>query len=304
MASKGAVVLRVVIDAACLAIVAIPVLLFKFLGQPFKRGFFCNDQSLMHPLKTSTIPTVIVGIIGIGFTSLVVVAVEGIRCKQLCRQKKNDDYVRPEDSNGKPFLKTLVVRCYNILVPFYFGGVMTQLFTDIGKFSVGRLRPHFFDACKPDFSKINCSLGYIEDYTCLQTDEEIVRNAKLSFPSGHSSLSIYTMVYFSMYIQIAMPRLPSRLIRPLLQLALILMAYYTCLSRISDYKHHWSDVLGGGILGLITSFVVVFFMSEMFKRPKAIAEGLPLKVSSGDGDRNVATPTQSSVIDMDAEYKK
>lgn len=109
---------------------------------------------------------------------LQVLGVEAIRCKQLCRPKKNDDYIRPEDTKGKPFLKTLVVRCYNILVPFYFGGVMTQLFTDIGKFSVGRLRPHFFEACKPDFSKINCSLGYIEDYTCLATDEAIIRNAK------------------------------------------------------------------------------------------------------------------------------
>ena len=35
------------------------------------------------------------------------------------------------------------------------------------------------------------------------------------------------------------------------------MAWFTCLSRISDYKHHWSDVLGGATVGALSAVIVV-----------------------------------------------
>ncbi len=42
-----------------------------------------------------------------------------------------------------------------------------------------------------------------------------------------------------------------------MQAVVIFMALFTCLSRVSDYKHHWSDVLAGAILGVILAFVCV-----------------------------------------------
>lgn len=60
---------------------------------------------------------------------------------------------------------------------FVFGCAISQSFTDIAKVSVGRMRPHFLDVCKPDFSTINCSLGYITDYEC-QGPESKVQEAR------------------------------------------------------------------------------------------------------------------------------
>lgn len=56
---------------------------------------------------------------------------------------------------------------------FLFGCAVSQSFTDIAKVSVGRMRPHFLDVCKPDFSTIDCSLGYITNYTCTGKDSDV-----------------------------------------------------------------------------------------------------------------------------------
>lgn len=45
--------------------VGLPVLAFFLWGDPYKRGFFCDDESLMHPFKDSTIRNWMLYIIGL-----------------------------------------------------------------------------------------------------------------------------------------------------------------------------------------------------------------------------------------------
>jgi phosphatidate phosphatase len=72
------------------------------------------------------------------------------------------------------------------------GAGVNVVFTDVGKYAAGRLRPNFFAVCNPDFSKLNCTTGFhknfITNYECTG-DELLVKDARLSFPSGHSSFS-------------------------------------------------------------------------------------------------------------------
>lgn len=49
----------------------------------------------------------------------------------------------------------------------------------------------------------------------------------------------------------------SKLLRHTLQFIVIMAAIFTGMTRISDYKHHWSDVLGGLSIGAIAACVVV-----------------------------------------------
>lgn len=49
----------------------------------------------------------------------------------------------------------------------------------------------------------------------------------------------------------------SKLLKNFIQFGLILFSWFTCMTRISDYKHHWSDVLAGATLGTIVALVVV-----------------------------------------------
>lgn len=76
-----------------------------------------------------------------------------------------------------------------------------------------------------------------------------VEEARLSFPSGHSSYSGYCMLFLIIYVEARLILLRLRYIKPLIQLAAFSAAFVTALSRISDYHHRGTDVIGGAVLG-------------------------------------------------------
>lgn len=67
---------------------------------------------------------------------------------------------------------------YNTLAVFIFGMAVTQFLTEIGKFSIGRLRPHFLTLCSPDKARMNCSAGYITEDVCTSMDEDMMKQAR------------------------------------------------------------------------------------------------------------------------------
>ena len=52
------------------------------------------------------------------------------------------------------------------------------------------------------------------------------------------------------YIQMRIPQMKSRLLVPALQVLLLLWACLCSMSRITDHRHHWWDVLCGAIIGI------------------------------------------------------
>lgn len=62
---------------------------------------------------------------------------------------------------------------------------------------------------------------------------------RLSFPSGHASFSAYTMLFVVFYLQSRMTWSGSKFLRPTIQIAVLLLAWFTGLSRVADHKHHW-----------------------------------------------------------------
>ena len=71
----------------------------------------------------------------------------------------------------------------------YFMAVgLTQTLTNLAKQYVGYLRPIFYDMCEPE-----------EDFSECTNEEG--RQARLSFPSGHASMSICGLLLFSLFLE-------------------------------------------------------------------------------------------------------
>lgn len=252
-------ILLIFLDLFCLIVAALPFLIIETNRiQPYHRGFYCKDESIRYPSKSGeTINDAVLSAAGILISILAIIVGEFFRIYYL--KERSYSFIQ------NPYVSAL----YKQVGCFIFGCAISQSFTDIAKVSIGRLRPHFIEVCDPDFTQINCSVPglYIQDYKCRGLESKVTE-ARKSFFSGHASFSMYTMLYLVFYLQSRFTWRGARLLRPLLQFTLLMMAFYTGLSRVSDHKHHPSDVLAGFVQGAVVAYCIVFFVSDLFKAPK------------------------------------
>ncbi|KAM5194780.1 phospholipid phosphatase 1 isoform 2-T2 [Mantella aurantiaca] len=242
----------VLLDIVCLVLAGLPFAILNLKHSSFNRGFFCNDDSIRYPYKEDTISYQLLAAIVIPLSIIIIILGEALSV-----------YFNRLQSNG--FIKNqYVATIYKAIGTFIFGAAVSQSLTDIAKYTIGRLRPHFLDVCKPNWNKINCSAGYIVNFVC-EGDSVKSSEARLSFYSGHSSFSMYCMLFLALYLQSRMKGDWARLLRPTIQFGLIAVSIYVGLSRVSDYKHHWSDVLVGLIQGAIVAVLIVVYVSDFFK---------------------------------------
>uniref|UniRef100_A0A674MP08 Phospholipid phosphatase 1 n=1 Tax=Takifugu rubripes TaxID=31033 RepID=A0A674MP08_TAKRU len=213
----------VLLDFTCLILVGLPFFVLTPQHNPFKRGFFCNDESIRYPLREDTISYQLLGGVMIPFVLVVVICGE---CLSVHMSNVSNQ------SSGAKYL----VCVYKAVGSFVFGAAVSQSLTDVAKYSIGRLRPNFLAVCKPVWEHVNCGTGgYTENFTYFP-----------SSPDTHPSPC-------TLYIQARLRSEWARLLRPTIQFFLIATAVYVGLSRVSDYKHHWSDVLAGLLVWVIRS---------------------------------------------------
>ncbi|KAK7939187.1 hypothetical protein WMY93_002513 [Mugilogobius chulae] len=245
------------LDVICLCVASIPFFACELKAvTPYRRGFFCGDTSITYPyVEREAIPDSLLIAGGIAITGLTIALGECFR-------------VKFRSVHSRAFVQNRYVSClYKELGSFLFGCCIGQSLTNMAKLSVGRLRPNFLSVCNITYSSINCTPGsYIPVAPCRQTNAKLVEEARKSFFSGHASFAMYTMMYLAFYLQARLSWRGARLLRPLIQFLLVMIAIYTGLSRISDYRHHPTDVLTGFIQGGLTAYWVAFYISSMFKR--------------------------------------
>ncbi|KPJ09518.1 Putative phosphatidate phosphatase [Papilio machaon] len=70
---------------------------------------------------------------------------------------------------------------------------------------------------------------------------------------------------------------------PLLQTLAVLYAVVCALSRLTDRRHHWWDVLAGAVMGFLTLLYTVLVLCKNFSQPSVVSTS---DISSSDGNNH------------------
>ncbi|KAK9721777.1 hypothetical protein K7432_003176 [Basidiobolus ranarum] len=149
---------------------------------------------------------------------------------------------------------------HNGLLGLFLAVSLSFLITGILKSSVGRHRPDFIDRCRPQFENgvppIDPPLRLSSTKICTQADQYIFNDGLKSFPSGHTTMAFSGLGFFSFYLAGKLHLFDERghTYKCFLILAPLLGASLVGISRITDYRHHWSDVVAGGLIGFTAAY--------------------------------------------------
>jgi len=285
--------------------------------QPFHRGFYCDDQTIKHPYKEETVSLRLALIIWLSLAIFFILFVETLR--SAAERGKRSSHLTAWRVRV-PWIATELYRQFGY---FALGALGCLVFTEISKYTIGRMRPHFLTLCQPDMTEELCK-GSLKRFYRYVTDDEIticqglevnggntttkqLHEARLSFMSGHTSFSFYCAAFLTFYLQARLSNFPPcgnskvlclyriiKVFRPFIQFSLLILAFWISLTRISDYYHHPEDVLTGGIVGLAFAGLTLLVIADLFNRNSAFWKSL----LHGDSDR---PSTQEEVVENGLE---
>uniref|UniRef100_F1L4A1 Phosphatidic acid phosphatase type 2/haloperoxidase domain-containing protein n=1 Tax=Ascaris suum TaxID=6253 RepID=F1L4A1_ASCSU len=278
----------------CITLAFIFTVIPTYFIEPYHRGFYCNDQDIRYPYKESTITTTALYFISFGILFLTIVGTEFFRIIQFSKSSTTSKIAEN--------INIFIIRFLTYFAHGIFGLLLNLAFTQTTKWIVGRLRPHFYNICNISNARIICREPnkYLTNYVC-KGPEELVKEARLSFFSGHSAFSMGTAVFCVIYMQARLPRrMYGITLLPVLQALLIGVALVVGLSRLGDNMHFWSDVLVGFLVGCGTGYYSAVILARVFERADLNfnkEERQPMTESSGqhtvdiNGDNTATTRT-------------
>ncbi|XP_059862473.1 phospholipid phosphatase 2 isoform X3 [Delphinus delphis] len=161
---------------------SLPSAILTLVHAPYKRGFYCGDDSIRYPYRPDTITHGLMA--GVIITTTVILVSAG----EAYLVYTDRLYSRSDFNN---YLAAL----YKVLGAFLFGAAVSQSLTDLAKYMTGRLRPNFLAVCDPDWSRVNCSV-YVQVEVCRGRPADVTES-RLSFYSGHSSFGMYCMMFLA-----------------------------------------------------------------------------------------------------------
>nr|XP_045234748.1 phospholipid phosphatase 2 isoform X2 [Macaca fascicularis] len=166
----------VLLDVLCLLVASLPFAILTLVNAPYKRGFYCGDDSIRYPYRPDTITHGVMA--GVTTTATVVLVSAG----EAYLVYTDRLYSRSDFNN-------YVAAVYKVLGAFLFGAAVSQSLTDLAKYMIGRLRPNFLAVCDPDWSRINCSVYVQLEKVCRGNPADVTEASSMCRPgsvgSGH-----------------------------------------------------------------------------------------------------------------------
>ena len=252
---------------SCLGIVLSVIALMKFPVREL--GFFCDDESIRYPYHDSTVKSYELYLILVPTVLFIIILTLVEHFSYIYARKRLQTLAPTRHIQVK---LNCIIRSYElpfwlwkfsfVLYALVVGHLVSMVVVYSLKLSVGELRPHFIDVCNPNFSITPCrNMGgsplYVTNYTCTG-EPALVREARLSFPSGHSSFITYNMAFLIFYLE-TKQYLPTGL-RTFFSIFFGLIACIISITRLDDFKHHSHDVLAGMAIGVLTAIFTYFYL--------------------------------------------
>lgn len=72
---------------------------------------------------------------------------------------------------------------------------------------------------------------------------------------------------YKIYLEARLVLQRTRIVKSVIQLIAFIAAWHTCMSRVSDFKHHHSDVIGGALIGLSVALFIVNLILKLKTQP-------------------------------------
>ncbi|KAL4428839.1 hypothetical protein ABPG77_005277 [Micractinium sp. CCAP 211/92] len=228
------------------------------LGGPTSRPFMVTDATISFPHNDTTVPYWLACTI-----SALTLLLSVLACELALGRRLHAD------------LTDALAAVLHFLIDGIAAFAVTALATGVIKMSVGRLRPDFLARCQPVVPNpltIQYGLPASDNPACQMAPSGELTDGHYSFPSGHTSTVFVFAVWCTAYCVWAFYQRPppetaaSVAARPLRErcardlgaaagflwiLAMLAWATYVGVSRITDFKHHPSDVVAGAFLGAL-----------------------------------------------------
>ncbi|CAH1249036.1 PLPP1 [Branchiostoma lanceolatum] len=235
----------------CFVLVSLPTAFVFFLGvwEPRRQGFFCGDESISLPYASDTVSLEALWGLILGGAVLVALA---------------EGYIAKRRGLNRSSIFVNCIICAGMLL---FVTVAELSAGDIMKLSMGNLRPHFLAVCKVNAS-FTCTPGiYVTDDVCTG-DADVIKEARKSFPSGHSEIAGCLAAYVALYLQYRVRNKSWVLPRLVVQVGLVMGCLYIMGSRVADHMHHLADVIGGAVIGAAFGAFGMWVTKELTKPDK------------------------------------
>ncbi|KAF9384651.1 hypothetical protein CPB97_005495 [Podila verticillata] len=223
-----------------LCIVLIAVFLYLDSVDPFHREFSVQNPAIMYSYRLKdSVPTWALIVISVGGPVVLILLIGlGIRRS-------------PYD-------------VHNGVLGLLVSVLLTTMFTQVIKVTVGKQRPDFLARCIPMLNGVKItqdvplSLWTID--VCTQTDKSVLQDGMRSFPSGHASTAFAGLFYLSLWMAGKMHIFDRRgySIKGVILIIPIMGALLIAISRVRDYRHSGVDVTWGSIIGIIFAIFAYF----------------------------------------------
>lgn len=166
-------------------------------------------------------------------------------------------------------------KSFEIYLDYLMGFLILVCLMHVGKSSTGVFRPHFYDVCRPNLTApamlecLSAPYGFVEDPQCTnKLEPRKIKQARESFPSGHSACAVYALafIYYYFTIRLATILKDRPVFRTIHLYGFLLFTVVCCATRVTDHWHHVSDVVGGVVLGVGVAHVMFASRDGAFSR--------------------------------------